>query len=50
MSDGYAPIRDLHIVLLNFAPSAQPLLTDPFPAMVPEFGINYRNISNALDQ
>ena len=22
----------------------------PFPAMVPEFGINYRNISNALDQ
>ena len=50
MSDVYAPIHWLHIVLLNFAPSAQPLLTDPFPAMVREFGINYQNISNVLDQ
>ena len=40
VSDVYVPIHCLHIVLLNFALSTQPLLTDPFPAI---FEINYRN-------
>ena len=48
MSDGYASIHCFHTVLLNFAPSAQPLLTDPFPAiMVRKFGISYRHIKCA---